>query len=354
MKRPLDPDRTLMPNTYVRLLTQEFDDLAAIAAGTGIAPAALADYPHPITMRQHLRCIANILPLRQAPDWHLHWGKRMAENFHGPVTLAWLSAPTLGDGLDIFIKYMPSRIPYLDWRGRSESRHFRCELTPLVDLQTVRHMLIEVPLLVMHEYVRMLHRGPMDAARIELAYPSTAYRERYADYFDCPVVFEQARNALVIPAAWRDIANIDFDEGAWHAALARCEVAARTDDERDTVTRVREVLADALAQPMPSGLPTLAHVAARLHCSRRTVIRRLRAADTTFQAVAEELLRERAANLLGDPANRVQDVAARLGYADSASFRKAFRRWFGLAPDAWRQARGSRSTACNDRQPPSS
>jgi AraC-like DNA-binding protein len=340
MKRPLDPDRILMPNTYVRLLTQEFADLAAIAAGTGIAPAALADYPHPITMRQHLRCIGNILPLRQTPDWHLHWGRRMAENFHGPVTLAWLSAPTLGHGLDIFIKYMPSRIPYLDWRGRAQGGHFRCELTPLVDLGAVRQMLLEVPLMVMHEYVRMLHRGPMEAARIELVYPPTDYRARYADYFDCPVTFDQPGNALVIPAAWRDIANIDFDEGAWHAALARCAAAARADDERDIVTRVREVLADTLAQPMPGGLPTLAHVAARMHCSSRTVIRRLRAADTTFQAVAEGLLKERAANLLADPANRVQDVAARLGYADSASFRKAFKRWFGLTPDAWRQANG--------------
>ncbi|MCB1749910.1 MAG: AraC family transcriptional regulator ligand-binding domain-containing protein [Gammaproteobacteria bacterium] len=340
MKRPFDPDRILMPNTYVRLLTQEFDDLAAIAAGTGIAPEDLADYAHPITMRQHLRCIANILPLRQSPDWHLHWGKRMAENFHGAVTLAWLSAPTLGHGLDTFIKYMPDRIPYLDWRGRSHGESFRCEVTPLVDLAAVRHMLIEVPLLVMHEYVCMLHRGPMDDARIELTYAPTDYRDRYADYFLCPVAFGQPRNALVIPAAWRAIANIDFDEGAWHAALARCEAAARSDDERDVVERVREVLADALAQPAPAGLPTLQQVAARLHCSSRTVIRRLRAADTSFQAVAEEMLKDRAATLLDDPRNRVQDVAARLGYADSASFRKAFKRWFGVTPGAWRRTGG--------------
>ncbi len=110
--------RTLMPNTYVRLLTQEFSDLAAVTAGTGIPAENLADYPHPITVAQHLRCIANILPLRRSPDWHLQWGKRMAENFHGPVTLACLTAPTLGDGLDVLVKYMPSRVPYLDWRSR--------------------------------------------------------------------------------------------------------------------------------------------------------------------------------------------------------------------------------------------
>ena len=81
-------ENTLMPNTYVKLLTQEFDDLAQVASGTGIAPQELAEYPHPITVRQHLRCIENVIPLRRSPDWHLQWGKRMAENFHGVVTLA--------------------------------------------------------------------------------------------------------------------------------------------------------------------------------------------------------------------------------------------------------------------------
>ena len=31
-----DIEDLLMPNTYVRLLTQEFDDLATIAAGMGV------------------------------------------------------------------------------------------------------------------------------------------------------------------------------------------------------------------------------------------------------------------------------------------------------------------------------
>ncbi|MEX2480987.1 MAG: AraC family transcriptional regulator ligand-binding domain-containing protein [Gammaproteobacteria bacterium] len=336
----LDLDLTLMPNTYVRLLTQEFDDFAAIAAGTGIDPQALADYPHPVTVRQHLRCIANILSLRSSPAWHLDWGKRMAENFHGAVTLAWLTAPTLGHGLDTFIRYMPVRIPYLDWCGRSSAGTFRCEVTPLIDLESVHHMLIEVPLLVMHEYVRVMHRGSMAEARIELSYPPTEYRASYPDYFDCPVEFARARNALVIPAAWRHIRNIDFDERAWHAALARCEATTQPAQARDAASQVRQVLIDLLEQPDSRNLPTLEQVAARLHLSSRTVIRRLRAADTTFQAEWDAVLKERAGMLLANPANRVQDVAASLGFSDSASFRKAFKRWFGMAPGDWRRAAG--------------
>lgn len=329
-------DTVLMPNTYVRLLTKEFGDHAAIAAGTGIAPVELASYPHPLTVRQHLRCLTNILPLRPRPDWHLQWGKRMAENFHGSVTLACLTAPTLGAGLDAFLRYMPARIPYLDWRGRHVGSNFRCEVTPLMPLSAVRQMLIEVPLIVMHEYVRVMHLGTMTDARVELAESGGLDRAAYATYFDCAVEFDRPRNALVIPAALRAIPNIDFDEVAWRAALKRCEATSLQVDERDAVGRVRQVLAAALAQPGTGGVPTLDQVAVSLHCSPRTVIRRLRATGTTFQAEAEYALKSHATALLADRTNRVEDVAARLGYADAASFRKAFRRWFGTAPADWR------------------
>jgi AraC-like DNA-binding protein len=337
--QPIPTDRlatTLIANTYVRLLAQEFDDHATLAAGTGIAPDELAHYPHPVTVRQHLRCISNALPLRETPDWHLKWGKRMAENFHGAVTLAWLTAPTLGHGLDAFIKYMPSRIPYLEWRSRRAGGEFRCEVTPLMDLGAVLQPAIEIPIMVMHEYVRVVRHGPATAARIEFAHAAPAWRERYAAWFDCPVSFERDRNALIMPAEWREEINVDFDEGAWRTALARCESALRTTDTADVATRVSRLLEDLLAQPAPPALPSLETIAQRLHLSPRTVIRHLRAQGSTYQALLDSVLQARAQNLLAEPGMRVQDIAARLGYADSASFRKAFRRWFGTTPAAWR------------------
>lgn len=338
-----DIERILMPSTYVRLVAQEFDAPAVLVAGTGIAAESLASFPHPISVRQHLQCIRNMLPLRSRPDWHLQWGKRMAGHFHGAVSLAGLAAPTLGDGLDAFMRYMPARVPYLVWKGCHAGRSFRLEITPRVDLGPVRCMLTEVPLMVLHEYVRVMRHGPVSTARLELAYPPTDYRDCYARWFDCPVAFGCATSALVIPGAWRDIANVDFDAGSWQAALARCVAQSPVDDPADIVTHVRGLLTEAIAALVTPGLPTLVQVAARLRLSPRTVIRRLRAAGTTFQALLDDVRMACARELLAQPENRVGDVAARLGYSDQASFRKAFNRWYGMPPATFRgtlRARG--------------
>ncbi len=330
-------ERALMPNTYVKLLAREFDDLRKITRGTGISPDEFADYMHPITVRQQLQFFANADKLIDAPDWHLQWGKQMAENFHGTVTLAWLTAPTLGEGLDAFLKYIPSRVPYLHWQGTADGDVFRCEVNELVDLGSIRNILIEIPLIVMHEYVRDMRRGPVSEARIELTYGAPQHSHFYVDWFECPIEFESAHNALVIPADWRSVANLGFDEDTWNTALVRCDAMCASSVERDALTRVQQVLFEFLDQSSCGPPLTLDVVADRLHVSPRTLIRRLRAMDTTFQKVTDEILKHRAHELLANPANPLQEVAVQLGYQDPASFRRAFKRWYGMPPGDYRK-----------------
>ena len=48
--------------------------------------------------------------------------------------------------------------------------------------------------------------------------------------------------------------------------------------------------------------------------------------------------RDRAQRLLADPRITQAEVAFLLGYRDQASFHRAFRRWFGTTPAAFRDA----------------
>ena len=325
-----------MPNTYVKLLTQEFDDHELIAGGTGISATDLADYPHPVSVRQFLQCVENAIPLQQSPDWHLQWGRRMAAHFHGVVTMAWLAAPTLGDGLDVFIKYMPSRVPYLHWQGSTSQGGFYCEVTPLIELGPVQRMLTEVPIIVMYEYARAMRYGSSAGARIHLTYEPPPFIGLYPNWVECPVEFERERNALVIPVEWRAAQNPDFDETMWNASIDRCEAMYSRSDERNALIRVRQMLFRALEEPGEGSFPTVEAVARELHISSRTLIRRLRAMNTTFQEISEDVRKLRARELLANEPIRLQDVAKLLGYEDQSNFRRAFKRWYGMGPSDYR------------------
>lgn len=77
-------------------------------------------------------------------------------------------------------------------------------------------------------------------------------------------------------------------------------------------------------------------VARAVGCSRQTLYRRLREEKLTYEALVESVRRRLATGLLRDPKTSVKEVAYRLGFAEPAAFSRAFKRWTGKSPAAWR------------------
>ena len=69
----------------------------------------------------------------------------------------------------------------------------------------------------------------------------------------------------------------------------------------------------------------------------RTLHRRLRAAGTTFRQELDEARRNLSEQLLANTSLAVGDIATALGYADASGFIRAFERWCGSSPAAWRK-----------------
>jgi AraC-like DNA-binding protein len=88
------------------------------------------------------------------------------------------------------------------------------------------------------------------------------------------------------------------------------------------------------------GHPRIGLAATALGVSVRTLQRRLAEAGLSFEVLVRTDRLDRAARLLETTRSTVLDIALDLGYSDHAHFTRAFRRWTGLAPLAYRRARG--------------
>jgi AraC-like DNA-binding protein len=84
------------------------------------------------------------------------------------------------------------------------------------------------------------------------------------------------------------------------------------------------------------GLTSGDDVAAVMGLHRRTFNRRLEESGTTFRDALETVRFEAARQLLRDTDLAVGEIGAALGYAESSPFVRAFRRWSGESPNAWR------------------
>ena len=331
-----------MPATYARHLARVFDP-DTLFEGTGIDPATLDDLERRITVRQVLQYIRNALALASEPDWYLDWMRQVADRFHGPISLAMQSAPTLGDGVDAFVEFFPSRTPYMHMQGRNEGEHFVAELCPLIELGASKPLLIEAPLMILHQHLESVYAVDLGAASLMLDYPPTAYADRYPRYFKPEVRFDAPFNALVMPSAWRALPNLGYTESSWAHALQQCEATSASSRERETLSDVRACLCRAFERTTRRRpLPTLEEAAAELHLSPRTLIRRLRCLGTSYQEMTRAFLQARAREMLANDEITIKEVAGMLGFDSPANFGRTFKRWFGTSPGTYRATRVGR------------
>jgi len=158
--------------------------------------------------------------------------------------------------------------------------------------------------------------------------------EPYEALFRAPLRFGTGPNAIVFSSVWlgRRLPELD-------AELQRLikrqldEIEARHGDSFPD--QVRSVLRAALLTQHASA----DEVAALFSMHSRTLNRRLRKFDTSFRDLVDEVRYEISRQILNGTWLDVAEIASALGYADASAFTRAFRRWSGTTPGAWRAGR---------------
>ena len=157
--------------------------------------------------------------------------------------------------------------------------------------------------------------------------------EHYEAHFACPVHFESGRDALLVSEESIDAPNRLGDEtiAAFFDRHLEQELASLARDH-DLEVRVRRAVANVLSE----GVPTLGEIAAELAMSARTLQRRLSERGRSFQGVVDAARKDLAQRLLRETDYSIADIAFLTGFAEQSAFTRAFKRWGGETPHAWR------------------
>jgi|CXWL01.1.fsa_nt_gi AraC-like DNA-binding protein len=154
-----------------------------------------------------------------------------------------------------------------------------------------------------------------------------------ARVFGCPVRFGCPTNTLRFPRSTLD----GTAAGASPAIAEQIQKFTAAVFDRVTARGVRERVADELRTLLLAGVPAnRAAVARRLHMSERTLQRQLQQEVVGFQGILDGIRLELSQALLSDRALKVETIAHSVGFAEVASFSRAFARWSGDTPTRYR------------------
>ena len=156
--------------------------------------------------------------------------------------------------------------------------------------------------------------------------------EPYAEFFGGPVV-EGESFSVTFTAEDARRPFLTHNAQMWESfepALRRR--MAEASDARST----REQVETALFELLPSGRTEMSDVAKELGMGMRTLQRRLAAEDTSWRVVLGETRERLARHYLRTTTMSPAEVSFLLGFEDPNSLFRAFHRWTGSTPEAWR------------------
>ena len=114
---------------------------------------------------------------------------------------------------------------------------------------------------------------------------------------------------------------------------------------------VAESVRRAIEQLLGSGEVSLSRIARDMATSPRSLQRRLAREETHFGAVVDQVRERLARRYLRDKERTTTEVALLLGFADLSSFSRAFKRWTGESPAAFRSREAVKGCSSREERP---
>jgi AraC-like DNA-binding protein len=258
-------------------------------------------------------------------DWFIDIPELWRPAAHGALSLACLSAPTVGAAMDVLVRSMPARFATMRFAALREHGALIMRLTTVTPLsESLNRVLAELAMLGVSAGLDSLAGAPKVKTRFEFRAPRPAYADRLEPLLGAEVIWGAAINAVVLPERLLEMRSPLADTGLHEAAMERLEAARRSERAPAGVRgRVERLLAHS-----ETGRAQAEVVATSLGLSRRTLMRRLAEAGLSYRDLVDAELRARARRWLDSGSLTKAEISERLGFADVTGFSRACRRWF--------------------------
>ncbi|MBF7683226.1 AraC family transcriptional regulator [Acinetobacter sp. B5B] len=249
-----------------------------------------------------------------------------------------IHSKTLGEALELSSQFY--RLFGDDWFISVEKDKHEARFVPTIpQSDDPDHYMTESMLMIWHGLACWLIDRRIPLERVHFNYSRPEQADEYDALFFAPVIqFDMPRTEITFARDYLDLPirqNIDTLEE--FLKVGPTQLLVKFKNTNSLTSRIRDVLKSHIGEEMP----TLNDVASMLYLSPQTLRRRLAAEGRSYQGVKDALRRDAAIHLLLQPKLTLEDVAQQVGFSETSTFHRAFKKWTGVTPGLYRQLHGS-------------
>jgi AraC-like DNA-binding protein len=255
-------------------------------------------------------------------------------NTHGMLGYAAMNSGSLRQAMELFERFIGLRTTLVSVRHVIDHDNDEIALLfePTHALGEIETAVLESIVLTVKNLLDHLTMGHGQVTRVCFAIPEPEHADLARDMFKCEVRYGQRWTGYVLPLHVIDQPLSTADPASFEEAARICQRELDKRAEQTSMSaRVRRILLE-----RQSGFPSLQVTARLFHLTPRTLHRRLLDEGSSFHDLLEEVRHLLAVQHLKADKLSIQEIAYSLGYNDQANFRRAFKRWEGVAPSDFR------------------
>jgi len=256
---------------------------------------------------------------------------RHVNNTANTLTILGGASENLLDAVDKYIKYISAATT-----GITLSTHisdtFIIEIQPAVSGIYIGDEGIDAAMSRMTHLLSLASTPPIIPLRIELKRKKPKHIEAFNQTFQCPLHFEQNRNAVVFAL---DSVKQPFKTPNLTLALHMEQYLANYIKQQlptDTTNQLIKNIFRNISFMLPEGKPTVSAMAKRLYMSDRTLQRKLKEHGVSFQELLNKARFDLASHYLKQGEHTIESISDLLGFSSYTSFIRFFKVVTGLTP----------------------
>ncbi len=311
--KELDIDRTSLKDTQLRIPLIKMWSLwkkAVQVTGDSAFGLSVADCVFSTHLGALLFAVQSSSTLREGVDRLMQYAK---------VVTTVANVTTREEGKDLFVQFE-------SFKGQSSAPHEPIDAFMGLTANTIRDIL-----------------GQADGGirEVRFCHPAPASKERYTDFFKCPVSFNCEQNEVCIKGEVLNnpLLSANSELADIHDQLLG-DYLKRLNKEDICVKVKKQILTF-----LPSGEVSQEKIAIELNMSIRNLRRKLAQENTTFKTLLDGVRKDLALRYLNVPSISISKVTEKLCFENQSSFTRAFRRWTNNTPTQYRKTLKAPNTA---------
>lgn len=308
-------------------------DAETCLLGTGIKPTDLVMADGLITRAQEMRLIENMmLALPDVPALGFKLGLQYNVATFGLWGFALRTSRTLKEACDMALRYLPLSTAYCHIDAFVDGDYFGLRFNAEDIPRHLRQFLLERDVATALNLLKELSLDGCHVAEIEWAGVLPSYQPYIEQVSGVSLSSHRSRHAILIHQEHLERPLPTYDAQLVQMLDHQCRQQLQRRQFGGCAERVRRQILGPLGF-----IASLDEVANALALSPRSLRRKLDLESTSFRHIVEEERCQLAQQLLRHSVMKIDELALHLGYTDTASFNRAFRRWMNCSPSEYRK-----------------